>query len=125
MYTYTEMYLGIFACLYIILDIVFTFYRSVWTWSKQWPWNVLCISNLSSPHAQLLAGSAWRELHFPLGFPCSTILGRWVFVSFHILHRTRGRTWDAPIPPPLLLEERAVALMQASLAKGGAVGEPW
>lgn len=39
-----------------------------------------------------------------------------MFVSFHILATTRGCTWDALIPPSLLLENQAVALMQTRLA---------
>lgn len=101
------------------------FYWSVWTWSIQCPWTVLCIFPPVSLRVLLLAGSAPRKLHFPLGFPWSTALGRWMFASFRTLARTRGCTWDAPIPPSLLLEERVVALTQILLAKGGAAGESW
>lgn len=119
------MYLGTSTCLYIIIDKVFMFYWSVWTWSIQCPWTVLCIFPPVSSRVLLLAGSAPRKLHFPLGFPWSTAPGRWMFASFRTLARTRGCTWDAPIPPSLLLEERVVALTQIPLAKGGAAGESW
>lgn len=95
------------------------FFSSVWTWSKQCP---QCPFQLPFVCAcVLLLAAPTGELHFPLGFPCSTTRGRWMFASFCILAKTRV---VPGMPSHLHLYAGGVVThILSPLAKGGAVGE--
>lgn len=117
-----EMYLGMSACLYRVIDTLFLFFWSVWTWSKQCP-------QLSFPAPTCLCTfsitcSSPKGAPFSPGFPCSSTPGRWMFSSFCIL----ARTGVVPgMPPHLCLSAGGgvVTHTLSPLTKGDAVGESW